>query len=52
MPQRLDTPSPVVMAVGLSRERAIGAVRLSLGWSTDGDIDLAVEEIVEAGVAI
>lgn len=45
----LHTPSPVLTAMGLDRERALGAVRLSLGrWTTTDDVDLAVEEIVRA----
>ena len=40
---------PVLTAMGLDPERALGAVRLSLGrWTTGEDIDLAVEEIVRA----
>jgi cysteine desulfurase len=35
-----DTPSPVLTAMGISRERALSALRLSLGrWSTDADVD-------------
>ncbi|MGO4599924.1 cysteine desulfurase family protein [Terrabacter sp. 2RAF25] len=45
----LHTPSPVLTAMGLDRERALGAVRLSLGrWTTTDDVDLAVHEIVRA----
>ena len=37
-------PSHVLAAMGLGRELAEGAVRLSLGWSTsEADIDLALE---------
>jgi cysteine desulfurase len=37
-------PSHVLAAMGLSRELAQGAVRLSLGWSTsEADIDLALK---------
>jgi cysteine desulfurase len=37
-------PSHVLAAMGLSRELAQGAVRISLGWSTSGaDIDLALK---------
>ena len=36
------TASPVLLAMGLSQERALGAVRLSLGrWTTEGDVDRA-----------
>jgi cysteine desulfurase len=49
----VDTPSPVLTAMGLSRERALGAIRLSLGrWSTGDDVDGAVAEIVEAACAV
>ena len=35
-------PSPVLMAMGLSRERALGAMRLTLGrWSTEEEIERA-----------
>jgi cysteine desulfurase len=35
-------PSPVLMAMGLSRERALGALRLTLGrWSTEGEVEQA-----------
>jgi cysteine desulfurase len=33
-------PSPVLMAMGMSRERALGAMRLTLGkWSTEEEIE-------------
>ena len=33
-------PSPVLMAMGISRERALGALRLTLGrWSTEEQIE-------------
>jgi cysteine desulfurase len=36
--------SPVLSAMGLPRERALGAVRLSLGrWTTPDDVDRAVD---------
>ena len=45
----LHTPSPVLTAMGLDRERALGAVRLSLGrWTTRDDVALAVEQVVRA----
>jgi cysteine desulfurase len=45
----LHTASPVLSAMGLDRERALGALRLSLGrWTTSDDVDVAVEEIVRA----
>ena len=35
-------PSPVLMAMGLSRDRALGALRLTLGrWSTDEEVERA-----------
>ena len=35
-------PSPVLMAMGFSRERALGAMRLTLGrWSTEEEIERA-----------
>ena len=35
-------PSPVLMAMGLSRERALGALRLTLGrWSTNEEVERA-----------
>jgi cysteine desulfurase len=35
-------PSPVLMAMGFSRERALGALRLTLGrWSTEGEVERA-----------
>jgi len=35
-------PSPVLMAMGLSRERALGALRLTLGrWSTSEEVEQA-----------
>lgn len=42
-------PSPVLLAMGLSPERAIGAVRLSLGrMSTEAEIDRAGDCLVNA----
>jgi cysteine desulfurase len=40
-------PSAVLLAMGLSREQALGAIRLSLGrWSTRGEIDEASQLII------
>ncbi len=40
-------PSSVLMAMGLGLERALGAVRLSLGrWTTDEDVEHAAEALV------
>ena len=41
-------PSSVLLKIGLSRELALGALRLTLGrWSTEEEVDLAAELIVE-----
>ncbi|MGI8826993.1 MAG: cysteine desulfurase family protein [Chloroflexota bacterium] len=46
-------PSPVLLAMGLSRERALGALRLSLGrWSTEEEMDRASEALVTAYEAV
>ncbi|MFI7642339.1 cysteine desulfurase family protein [Nonomuraea sp. NPDC049400] len=43
------TPSPVVTAMGLDAERALAAVRLSLGrWSTLADIETAATALIKA----
>ncbi|WP_129669433.1 cysteine desulfurase family protein [Phytoactinopolyspora endophytica] len=42
-------PSPVLSAMGMSAERSLAALRLSLGrWTTPGDIDLAADLLVAA----
>lgn len=42
-------PSPVLRALGLSDERAAGAIRLSLGrWSSEAEIDRAAAELIGA----
>jgi cysteine desulfurase len=42
-------PSGVLVAMGLSRERALGAVRLSIGrFTTDDELERAGRELVEA----
>lgn len=44
-----EEPSAVLMAMGLSRERALGAVRLSVGWATTpAEVDKAADVLVEA----
>lgn len=44
-------PSAVLLEMGLSRELALGALRLSLGrWSTPEEIDTAGELIVERAI--
>jgi cysteine desulfurase len=41
-------PSSVLLEMGLSREQALGALRLSLGrWTTEKDVDTAADFIVE-----
>lgn len=43
------TPSPVLTAMGLNPERALAAVRLSLGrWSTSADIETATAALIKA----
>jgi cysteine desulfurase len=45
----VHTPSPVLTAMGVPPERALGALRLTLGrWSTQDDIDIAVPALVDA----
>src|SRR6266496_6401546 len=40
-------PSSVLLAMGLSRERALGALRLTLGrWSTEDEVEKAAAAIV------
>jgi cysteine desulfurase len=42
-------PSPVLTAMGLDRDRALAAVRLSLGrWTTTADIDRAADLLARA----
>jgi cysteine desulfurase len=43
------TPSPVLTAMGIDADRALGALRLSLGrWTTAAEIDRAADLIVSA----
>jgi len=43
------TPSPVLSAMGLDQERALAAVRLSLGrWTTPNDIEAAADSLTKA----
>lgn len=45
----IDQPSPVLTAMGLPIERAMSAIRLSLGrWTTDTDVHDAAEALVAA----
>lgn len=47
----IHSPSPVLTAMGLDAERALAAVRLSLGrWSTPADIDTAATALIKAAV--
>jgi cysteine desulfurase len=42
-------PSPVLLAMGLSLERSLGAVRLSLGrWTTEEEVDAAAQYLGNA----
>lgn len=42
-------PSPVLSAMGLSRERGLSALRLTLGrWTTESDVDTAAAELARA----
>ena len=46
-------PSSVLLEMGLDRELALGALRLTLGrWSTQEEIDVAGNHIVERGVTL
>lgn len=45
-------PSPVLTAMGLPTERALGALRLSLGrWTTRGDIEVAADALAQGYAA-
>ncbi|MGW2422982.1 cysteine desulfurase family protein [Streptomyces sp. NPDC001709] len=45
-------PSPVLTAMGLPAERALGALRLSLGrWSDERDIETAAAALIRAAAA-
>src|SRR5947199_7949264 len=42
-------PSPVLTAMGLSRERALGALRLTLGrWSTEEEVERAARLLAQS----
>ncbi|MDP8923616.1 MAG: cysteine desulfurase [Chloroflexota bacterium] len=46
-------PSTVLLAMGLDRERALGAVRLSLGYATtEADVDAAAAALARAAVGV
>ena len=43
-----DDPSPVLAAMGIPKDIALGAIRFSLGRpTTDGDIDEAATQIID-----
>lgn len=45
----LTEPSPVLAAMGIDRERALGALRLTLGrWTTEAQVDRAAAAITAA----
>jgi cysteine desulfurase len=46
-------PSSVLISMGISREQALGAVRLSLGrWTTEPQVDQAATALVETATAL
>jgi cysteine desulfurase len=46
-------PSGVLLAMGLSRARALGALRLTLGrWSTQAEVDTAADLLAAAALAV
>jgi cysteine desulfurase len=46
-------PSSVLLSMGISREQALGAVRLSLGrWTTEAQVDRAASALEEAAVTV
>ncbi|WP_410670243.1 cysteine desulfurase family protein [Amycolatopsis sp. cmx-4-68] len=48
----VHAPSPVLTAMGTGRDRALAAIRVSLGrWSTPADVDAAVPALVSAATA-
>jgi cysteine desulfurase len=49
----LDEPSPVLMGMGLSRESALSAIRISLGrWTHAADVDEATLRVSDAAAGI
>jgi len=45
----VDRPSPVLTAIGLPAERAMGAIRLSLGrWTSENDVRAAADALITA----
>ena len=46
-------PSSVLLSMGISREQALGAVRLSLGrWTTEAQVDRTASALEEAAVTV
>jgi cysteine desulfurase len=46
-------PSSVLLSMGISREQALGAVRLSLGrWTTEAQVEQAAAALVETAAAL
>jgi|SRR5215472_6755824 len=46
-------PSPVLTAMGLDENRALAAIRLSVGrWTTEADIDAAASQLAEAAIRL
>jgi cysteine desulfurase len=42
-------PSAVLLAMGLSRERALGALRLTLGrWTSEDDVEIAARLLAQS----
>jgi cysteine desulfurase len=49
----VHSPSPVLTAMGVETDRALGAIRLSLGrWSSAGHVETAVDALVQAVLAV
>ena len=46
-------PSAVLLSMGVPREQALGAIRLSLGrWTSDSEVDRAAEALRRAADAL
>ena len=47
------SPSPVLTAMGLDEDRALAAIRLSVGrWTTETDIDTAAAHLADAATRL
>jgi cysteine desulfurase len=47
------TPSPVLTAMGLDEDRALAAIRLSVGrWTTQADVDVAASQLAAAALRL